>query len=178
MTAPIILYGSSVLRKHSAEVTENDNIQEISDMLFGTLKKAEGIGLAAPQISLLKRVFVMDTSLLTEQDITIERFEGIFINPEIIDRNNEFIKYREGCLSLPGIFEEVNRPEMILVRYQDMSFNMHEEELDRIRARIFQHELDHLNGILFIDKINLIQRKLLTGKLKKIKKLSLNQKHQ
>ena len=176
MIVPIILYGVPVLRKHSAEVIEEENIQEISDSLFATLKKAEGIGLAAPQINLLKRIFVIDTSPLNEDDLTIEKFEGIFINPEIIDRDSENIFSREGCLSIPDIFEEVGRPGKIQVSYQDLSLETHEEELDGIKARIFQHEYDHLDGILFIDKINHIRRKLLTGKLNKIKKLSLIQK--
>lgn len=178
MEVPIILYGSSSLRKHCKEVNDIDDVHQISRMLFETLKKAKGIGLAAPQINLIKRAFVIDTSPLNEDDLTIEKFEGIFINPEIIDSDSENIIFREGCLSFPGIFEEVTRPEKILVRFQDVLFTSHEEELDGIKARIFQHELDHLDGVLFIDKINFINKKLLTGKLNKIKKLSKNQKNQ
>jgi peptide deformylase len=178
MEVPIILYGSSSLRKHCKEVNDTDDVHQISRMLLETLKKAKGIGLAAPQINLIKRAFVIDTSPLNEDDLTIEKFEGIFINPEIIDSDSKNIIFREGCLSFPGIFEEVTRPEKILVRFQDVTFITHEEELDGIKARIFQHELDHLNGILFIDKINLINKKLLTSKLNKIKKLSKNQKNQ
>lgn len=172
MVVPIILYGSSVLRKHSAEVNKEDNIQEIVDSLFATLKEAKGIGLAAPQINILKRAFVIDTSPLNEQDITLEKFEGIFINPVLIDRDSEHIVYREGCLSLPDIFEEVVRPEKILIRYQDIRLTTHEEELDGIKSRIFQHELDHLDGVLFIDKISILKRKILSGRLNKIKRLS------
>ena len=171
MDAPIILYGSSVLRKHSIEITEEDNVLKINELLSDTLKKAGGIGLAGPQINLLKRAFVIDTCPLVEDDITIERFEGIFINPAIIDRSAEPEIFKEGCLSLPGIYEEVERPGKVLVRYQDRSFNTIEEELDGIKARIFQHEFDHLEGILFIDKISLIKRKLLAGRLNKIKKI-------
>ena len=178
MVVPIILYGSSVLRKHSAEVNEKDNIQEIVDSLFATLKEAEGIGLAAPQINILKRAFVIDTSPLNEQDLTLEKFEGIFINPVLIDRDSEDIIYREGCLSLPDIFEEVVRPEKILVRYQDIRLITHEEELDGIKSRIFQHELDHLDGVLFIDKISILKRKILSGRLNKIKRLSKIQRSQ
>jgi peptide deformylase len=170
MTAPIILYGSPVLRKHSAEITEEDDVMKIADMLFDTLKKAEGIGLSGPQISLLKRAFVIDTSPYVESDKTIEKFEGLFINPIIIDRSSENEIYKEGCLSFPGIYEEVERPGKVLVKYQDKSFNTIEEELYGIKARIFQHELDHLEGILFIDKLNVLKRKLLTGKLNKIRK--------
>jgi len=176
MELPIILYGSSVLRKHCNKVTEGDDVNRISKTLFETLKKANGIGLAAPQITLIKRAFVIDTSPLNEDDLTIEKFEGIFINPEIIDRDSEIFFSREGCLSIPDIFEEVGRPGKILVRYQDLSLETHEEELDGIKGRIFQHEYDHLDGILFIDKVNPIRRKLLIGKLNKIRKLSLTQK--
>jgi peptide deformylase len=172
MIVPVILYGSPVLRKNSEEVTEDDNISLFSDDLFETLRKAEGVGLAAPQINFLKRVFVIDTTPLIKDSITVENFTGIFINPVIIDRAGDEILYREGCLSVPEIFEEVSRPEKILVRYQDLQFNTHEEELDGIKARIFQHEYDHLEGILFIDKINRLRRKLIIGKLNRIKKSS------
>ena len=177
MVVPIIMYGSPVLRKHSTEVTEEDDIQKIADELFATLKNAKGIGLAAPQINLLKRVFVIDTSPLIQDDITIEKFEGIFVNPYIIEKDSEKIIYQEGCLSLPDIFEEVNRSEKILVRFQDTQFKTYEEELDGIKARIFLHEYDHLDGILFIDKINLLRRKLIAGKLNKIKRLSVSGKY-
>lgn len=171
MVVPIILYGSPVLRKYSAEVTEEDNIQKYADDLFSTIRKAEGIGLAAPQINLLKRVFVIDTTPL-DDDLTTEKFTGIFINPEIIHKNSKNIIYREGCLSIPGIFEEVYRPGKIAVRYQDLQLKFHEEELEGIKARIFQHEYDHLEGILFIDKINILRKKILSGKLNRIKKSS------
>jgi len=172
MDAPVILYGSPVLRRLSAEVTERDDLQDLGSSLFATLKKAGGLGLAAPQINLLKRVFVIDTSPISEEDASIEKSEGIFINPVILEKSKENIIYREGCLSFPDIFEEVKRPEKIIVRYEDMSFKIYEEKLDGIVARIFQHELDHLDGILFIDKINALRRKLLAGKLKRIRKLS------
>ena len=171
MVVPIILYGSSVLRKNSADITEEDNILEISEMLFDTLKKANGIGLASPQINLLKRAFVIDTTTLVKDDLTIEKIEKLYLNPMIIDSSAENDVYKEGCLSFPGIYEDVERPEKINVRYQDLSLNTIEEELDGLAARIFQHEFDHLSGTLFIDKLSLIKRKLLTGKLYKIKRL-------
>ena len=168
MVVPIILYGSPILRKRSFAVTKNDDFQQLSQDLFDTLKKAGGLGLAAPQTGMLKRAFVIDTSSLAEDDILIQKYEQTFINPEITGQS--FIKtyYNEGCLSLPGIFEDVLRPEKITVRYFDMNFNRVEEELDGIRARIFQHEFDHLEGILFIDKLNILKRKLLSGRLNKI----------
>ena len=169
MVAPIILYGSPVLRKHSIEITEEDNVIKIADMLSDTLKKAEGIGLAGPQINLLKRAFVIDTSPLVEDDITIERFKGVFINPVILDRSTENEIYKEGCLSIPGIYEEVERAAKIWVRYHDPSFNVIEEELNSIKARIFQHEYDHLEGILFIDRLSPLKKKLIKNKLREMK---------
>jgi len=172
MVAPVILYGSPVLRKHSTDISDFDDIQNIKRMLFDTVKKAEGIGLAAPQINLLKRAFVIDTSPIVKKDVTIERYERFFVNPVIIEKSAEKNIYKEGCLSFPGLFEDVSRPEKIIVRYQDLSLNTIEEELDDIKARIFQHEFDHLEGILFIDKISFLRKKLLAGKLNRIKTLS------
>jgi len=172
MVAPVILYGSPVLRKSSADITGEDNIPGISETLFSTLKNAKGIGLAGPQVNLLKRAFVIDTSPLSEDDITIKRYEKVFINPMILERDNEDVIFNEGCLSIPGIYEEVKRPSKIWVRYYDPSFSILEEEMTGIVARIFQHEYDHLERILFIDKINPLRRKILSPKLNKIKKLS------
>lgn len=172
MVVPVILYGSPVLRKHSAEVVEVDNILKINEVLFDTLKKNEGIGLAAPQVNLSKRVFVIDTTPMADDEINIEKFTGIFFNPEIIDFSTDFSVYKEGCLSIPEIHEDVDRPVSILVRYSDSLFNTIEEELNGIKARIFQHEYDHLEGMLFIDRINSIRRKIISPKLNKIRKLA------
>lgn len=168
MVVPIILYGSPILRKQSFAISKNDDLQQLSLDLFDTVKKSGGIGLAAPQVGLLKRAFVIDTSPISEDDQIIHPYEQIFINPEIISQSADKCYYEEGCLSVPGIFEEVLRPEKIAVRYFDVNFNLIEEELNGIKARIFQHEFDHLDGILFIDKVNPLKRKLLANKLYKI----------
>lgn len=176
MKLPVIKYGSPLLRKHSANISEEDNTIELSEKLFDTLKNAGGIGLVAPQIGILKRAFVIDTSPLIEINNTdnvdnIGHFQEIFINPEIIWYSSDKISYKEGCLSIPEIFEDIIRPDKIKVKYFDINFKKIENEFDGLIARIFQHEYDHLQGILFIDKLNSLKRKLLTGKLKKIKKL-------
>jgi len=176
MTVPVILYGSSILRRHSAEITwDDDPVQKIKD-LFDTLKEKEGIGLAGPQIGVLKRIFVIDTSPLIRSDNTIEKYERAFINPEILDQSDSREIYQEGCLSIPGIYEDVDRPGIIRVKYMDTELNIIEEELDGLIARIFQHEYDHLEGILFIDKLSPIKRTLLQGKLNKIRKISKDHK--
>jgi len=171
MIVTIFKYGSPVLRKQSVEITENDNLVEIVKNMFDTLKKEGGLGLAAPQIGLLKRIFLMDTSSLNEDDPEIKKVEQAFINPEILGSSSETIFHEEGCLSIPDIYESVERPVKIRVRYQDTFFNTIEKELDGMQSRIFQHEFDHLNGILFIDRLSPLRRKLLTGKLNKIRNL-------
>lgn len=171
MVVRIIKYGSPILRKLSVEITKDDNLAEIVKNMFDTLKKEGGLGLAAPQIGVLKQIFLMDTSPLNEDDPEIEKVEQAFINPEILERSSETTNYEEGCLSIPEIYEIVERPAKIKVRYQDTFFNSIEKELDGMQARIFQHEYDHLQGILFIDRLSLLRRKLLAGKLNKIKNL-------
>jgi len=169
MIVPIIKYGSPILRKHSIIVAEEDNPIQLSLNLFDTLKKEGGIGLAAPQAGILKRAFVIDTSPLVEDNEGFEKFEQFFINPEILWQSPDEIYFQEGCLSIPGIYEDVLRSDKIRVRYSDINFNTIEEEFDGIKARVFQHEYDHLEGILFIDRLSHLRRKFLTSKLNKIK---------
>ncbi len=169
MIVPVILYGYPMLRKQCFEVNKSDDVSQLSADLFDTVKKSKGIGLAAPQIGILKRAFVIDTTLFSKDQENIAPIcEQIFINPEILEQSASKIYYEEGCLSIPEIFEEVQRPEKITVRYLDAEFKQIEEELDGIQARIFQHEFDHLNGILFIDRLNPLKRKLLARNLNKI----------
>jgi peptide deformylase len=170
MILPIILYGSPILRQISYEVQEEDLPEQISNDLFDTLKRENGIGLAGPQIGLLKRIFIMDTTSLMEDDPLIKKVEQVYLNPQILEVSDSLVTYNEGCLSIPEIFRDVDRPEKIRVRYQTLSFETIEENLDGMQARIFQHEYDHLEGILFIDKLSALQRKLLSGKLKKIRR--------
>lgn len=166
MILPIITYGASILRDKSLEITEKEGIDLLAANMFETLKRNNGIGLAAPQVNLLKNMFIIDTTPLECEQIPI--FEKVFFNPEILYFGKEISDYDEGCLSIPGIFENVKRPTEIEVRYYDILFNMVEEKLDGITARIFQHEYDHLQGILFIDRINNLKRKLINSKLQRI----------
>jgi len=170
MKMPVIKYGSSILRQQAQEVMPHENYSELSDCLFESLNTKEGVGLAAPQIGILKRVFVIAVSIDENEQENALQFKKAYINPAIIWKSQEQIYYNEGCLSIPDIFEDVLRPESINVTYYDSNFNLVEEQLDGIVARIFQHEYDHLDGILFIDRINLLKRKLLANKLKQIKR--------
>ena len=167
MILPIIKYGSATLRKKAFDVDISDSFLELAQNMALTLKKADGIGLAGPQVGVLKNIFIIDTSPLEENGI--EKIEKVYFNPVIIhySENNEY--YKEGCLSIPGINEDVLRPDRIEVRYRDENFDLKEEVLDGIVARVFQHEYDHLLGILFIDKLSALKKKLIKGRLREIK---------
>ncbi|MDA3817804.1 MAG: peptide deformylase [Prolixibacteraceae bacterium] len=166
MILPIIKYGASVLRNKASVIDKGDDFENLSANMFETLKKAQGIGLAGPQVNVLKNMFVIDTTPF--DDGTTPKIEKAFFNPEILHFSDENENYEEGCLSIPGIFESVIRPSSIEVRYRDINFDIKKEKIGGIEARIFQHEYDHLEGILFIDRIHKLRRKLINKKLQKI----------
>lgn len=168
MISHIYKYGASVLRKKADEITNDDNLTDLSTSLFDTMKRFEGIGLAAPQIGISKRAFVIDTAPLEDDDIA--PFQQIYFNPEITWSSPKKSYYSEGCLSIPDIYEDVLRPASIRVKYRDVNFMEKEELLEGMPARIFQHENDHLDGILFTDKLSPLKRKLLSSKLNRIAK--------
>jgi peptide deformylase len=130
--------------------------------MIETMRINEGIGLAAPQVDVMKRLFVIDKRLINE-----EWEAQAYINPEIIDASG-LDTYEEGCLSIPGIRAEVDRPFKLLVKYQTVNGSFIEEELEGLLARVFQHEYDHLDGILFIDRIPFIRKKMLESQIKEI----------
>ena len=167
-TLPVYLYGNDVLKKkakHLSDVTDAD-IKLIQDM-FDTMHNANGIGLAANQIGELKRILVIDIS-------DMEAGKGtkplVVINPEILNESDDETEFEEGCLSIPDVREKVWRPEKIALKYNDV--NMKEIVLDAegLLARVLQHEIDHLNGVLFVDYLSSTSRTLLRGKLSKISK--------
>nr|WP_156299282.1 peptide deformylase [Streptobacillus canis] len=159
----IYVYEAPILRKKSEEVTEfNDELRATLDEMVETMRLAKGIGLAANQVGIDKRFFVLE--------IEDEVFK--VVNPEIVKFGEEIVEFEEGCLSIPGIYKKVLRPETIFVRYQDENGNVIERELSDIESRAFQHEFDHLDGILFIDKISPMSRNLIRKKLEIMKKNS------
>lgn len=167
MEMPIVIYGSPTLRKKSLKIDGKAEVELLPANMIETLKKQGGLGLAGPQVGILKNIFVIDTSPLEKQETGM--VEKVCINPEILYFNSEFKEYyNEGCLSIPGIYEDVLRPGEIEVRYRDENFDIKEEKLTGLVARIFQHEYDHLKGILFIDHISAIRKKLLKNKLQQI----------
>lgn len=171
MILPIYLYGQPVLRRETSEVPKDyPELKKLVADMFETLTQADGCGLAAPQIGLSLRMFVVDGTVLGEDYPECQTFKKAFINPEIIEESEETISYSEGCLSLPGISENVIRPVAVKVRYQDEDFQVHEELLEGFDARIFQHEFDHIEGNVFTDKISPLRRQFVKNKLANIAK--------
>lgn len=171
MILPIYLYGQPALRRETDEVVqgEMDVKQLIADMQE-TLTQAEGCGLAAPQVGLSKRLFIVDGSELGEDYPDCADFKQVFINPEVIEESDETSTYSEGCLSLPGISENVVRPKTITIRYQDADFKWHEDTYTDFKARIVLHEYDHLEGHVFTDRISPIRKQFVRTKLTNIAK--------
>ncbi len=171
MIYPVVLYGSPLLRRVSKDIEKDDSeIKTLIDNMFETMYASDGIGLAAPQIGKSLRIFVIDATPLAEDDPSLDGFKKVFINPEIDEESGDKFTYNEGCLSLPKIREDVIRPSNVTITFLDENFKKHTETYDGIRARIIQHEYDHLKGILFIDKISPIRKKLIRGKLNDIVK--------
>ena len=170
MILPIYLYGQSVLRKEAEDIENMPELKQLIADMYETLTVAEGCGLAAPQIGKPWRLFVVDGSELAEDYPECKGFKKVFINPEIIDQSEKQCTYSEGCLSLPGISENVVRPESVTVRYLDEDFNEHTDTFTGFCARIVQHEYDHLEGHVFTDRISPIRKTFVRNKLLSIAK--------
>lgn len=169
MILPIVGYGHSVLRIKTKDIDKNyPNIKQLVEDMFETMYKANGVGLAAPQVNLSISVLVIDADPFKEDYPEGEGFKRVMINPEVLEIGGEDEKFEEGCLSLPGINEVVIRKNKINVKYFDTDFNEHIEELNGIRARVFQHEFDHLNGKVFTDRLSNMRRAFLKKKLNDI----------
>ena len=169
MIYPIILYGGSVLRKKADEIKRDEiDVKKLSDDMFETMENADGIGLAAPQIGISKRIFVVDGTML--EDEKMKNFKKVFINPKIISESGEDWGFEEGCLSIPSIRENISRKTDIEITYFDENWNQFTEHFDGMRARVIQHEFDHIQGKLFTDYLPSLKRKLLANKLNEISK--------
>ena len=178
MILPIIAYGDPVLRKVGKEIDKDyPNLDEFIESMTETMHGAKGVGLAAPQVGKSIRLFIIDASPFEENEELEEAernflkdFKGVFINPKILNEDGDEWAFNEGCLSIPNINEDVFREETIDVEYLDKNFQTHKKTLDGLAARIFQHEYDHLNGILFTDKLSTLKKRLLKKKLANISK--------
>lgn len=175
MILPIYLYGQPVLRKMAVDITPDyPNLKKLIDNMFETMYNADGVGLAAPQIGLDIRLFVIDLEPLAEDDPKYADFKKTFINPKIVEYTGELVKMDEGCLSIPGINEAVEREETIRIQYFDENFVEHDEVYSDFFARCIQHEYDHIEGKLFIDKISGIRKQLIKNKLNNLIKGKVN----
>jgi len=175
MILPIYLYGQPALRKVAHDIDKDyPDLEKLIDNMFETMYNAEGIGLAAPQVGLDIRLFVIDLEPLAEDDPKYEGFKKVFINAQMIDETGEFVSKQEGCLSIPGINESVSRNESIRIKYLDENFVEHDEVYSDFFARCIQHEYDHIEGKLFIDKISGIRKQLIKSKLNNMIKGRVN----
>ena len=161
MAYKVRIYGDPVLRKSTDSVTEFDNnLSDIVHNMIEAMYEGNGIGLAAPQVGISKKIIVIDTSFGENADSALH-----LINPEIIETKGECL-LEEGCLSIPGVYEEIVRPEKILVTYFDSDGNEQKIDADGLLSRVIQHEMDHLDGILFVDRLSTVKRNLLAKTLR------------
>ncbi|EIJ40180.1 peptide deformylase [Galbibacter orientalis DSM 19592] len=178
MILPIVAYGDPVLRKVAKDIPKDyPKLDVLIENMFETMYNAYGVGLAAPQIGLPIRLFVIDATAFADDDELSEKekeqltgFKKVFINPTIIEETGEEWTFNEGCLSIPDIREDVTRNAIIKIEYYDADFNKHIEEFDGLAARVIQHEYDHIEGVLFTDKLSSLKKRLLKRKLTSISK--------
>lgn len=178
MILPIVAYGDPVLRKETEEITQDyPNLDAVLENMFETMYEARGIGLAAPQVNLPIRLFIVDaTPFGDDEDLTEEEqkfvatFKKVFINARILEEKGDEWAFNEGCLSIPEVREDVFRKPEIVIEYQDENFKTHKETFSGIVARIIQHEYDHIEGILFTDRLSPLKKRLIKGKLANIAK--------
>ncbi len=182
MILPIVAYGDPVLKKRASEISKDTpKLEETISNMYESMYGAHGVGLAAPQVGLSIRLFMVDTSPFAEDEEysdeeqeKLKSFKRTFINAKIIEETGEEWAFNEGCLSIPNVREDVLRQPIIKVEYQDENFKSHTETFDGLIARVIQHEYDHIEGVLFTDKVSSLKKRLLKGKLTNISKGKTN----
>ena len=178
MILPIVAYGDPLLRKVGKEIEKDyPNLDKLIENMTETMHTAKGVGLAAPQVGKSIRLFIIDASPFEENEeleederAFLKDFKGVFINPKIIEEGGGEWAFNEGCLSIPNINEDVFREETIDIEYLDENFQVHKKSLNGLAARIFQHEYDHIEGVLFTDKLSTLKKRLLKKRLANISK--------
>lgn len=169
MIYPIVMYGDPVLRQKAGEIVRGTDLGQLIEDMFETMHNANGIGLAAPQIGKPVRLFVVDGTII-EDDPELVGFKKVFINPVLLEEVGAEWEYEEGCLSIPNIREKISRRERVRIKYFDEQWNQKDETYEGMRARIIQHEYDHIEGKMFVDYLTPLRRRLLKGKLADISK--------
>ena len=178
MILPIVAYGDPVLRKVAVAIDATyPDLEKLIANMKETMYNASGVGLAAPQIGKAIRLFLIDASPFAEDDdlseeerTVLKSFNRVFINPKILEEDGEEWIFNEGCLSIPDVREDVSRQPKITIEYQDENFMIHTETLEGLAARVFQHEYDHIEGILFTDKLSTLKKRIIKKKLENISK--------
>lgn len=182
MVLPIVAYGNPILKKEAQEVDPtSEEVQELIDNMWETMYNASGVGLAAPQVGKSWRIFIIDPSpfagddrLDEDEKKELESLQETFINPEIIEEDGNEWNFEEGCLSIPDVREDVFRKPEILIAFLDRKGQKHEKRFKGLAARVIQHEYDHIEGVLFTDKISGLKRRLIKAKLNAIAKGKIN----
>lgn len=170
MILPIYLYGSEVLREKAApaDLSDKDRLTKLIGDMKETLASAEGCGLAAPQVGESVRVLVVDGTEMTDVYPYLAGFKRVMVNPVVVEESGKKAEYSEGCLSIPGIYCDVVRPESMTVEYWNENFEKVSEHLDKFACRMVQHEMSHLDGDLFVDHVAPIRKKMISKKLQNI----------
>ena len=171
MVLPILAYGHPTLRRISEDIEKDyPGLDELVEDMFDTMYLTSGVGLAAPQVGKSIRLFIVDAAPFEEDVPEAKGFKKVFINAQIVEEKGEEWSFNEGCLSLPDIREDVIRKPGIRIQYYDENFEYHDDRITKVMARIIQHEYDHLEGVLFVDRISNIRKMLLKRKLSDISK--------
>ena len=177
MILPIVAFGSPVLRKKCVDISPDyPELEMLLENMKETMYEAHGVGLAAPQINKAIRLFLIDTSPFVDdeeetEDVIVKK---VFINARILEETGEAWDFNEGCLSIPDVREDISRKPSITIEYFDENFEKHTDTYDGLTARVIQHEYDHINGILFTDKLTVLRKRMIKGKLMDIRKGKVN----
>ena len=182
MILPVIAYGHPVLKKKASEINNDyENLTDLISNMFETMYNASGVGIAAPQVGISIRLFIVDTAPFAEDDDLdevekneLKSFKRVFINPTILSENGEEWGFDEGCLSIPFVREIVQRKSILKIKYFDQNFNEHTDTFSGLLARVIQHEYDHVEGVLFTDKLSSFKKRLINKKLQKISSGKVN----
>ena len=178
MILPIYAYGQAVLRKKALAIDRDfPGLETLIADMYETMYSAKGVGLAAPQIGRDIRLFVIDTLQLKKQEDGHTGVKRAFINAEMLDESGNPWMYEEGCLSIPDIHVEIERLPVVHLRYFDETWTEHTETFEGINARVIQHEYDHIEGILFIDRMKPLKRRMINRKLEKIRRGEIETNH-
>lgn len=170
MILPIYAYGQPVLKKVAEQIEEDfEDLPGLIENMWQTMYHAHGVGLAGPQVGLAKRIFVVDTLQIKDEEKVKDGIKKVFLNATILNESGKPWSYEEGCLSIPEVRGDVERLPIIRIKYQDEKFVWHEEDYEGLNARVIQHEYDHIQGILFVEKLKPLKKRLVKRKLEMIR---------